>query len=643
MAKPSALGGLMLCWAMSFTAVADTVSDAREALLRRDYPAALALLRPLAEAGDPGALYELGRLRQRGLGVPADPAAALEAFRRAADRGHAEAAYLAATLLDQGRGVPADPGGAQVLYERAAAAGHRLAAQRLRAGTEPDAALTLHRAVQRGDGASVARLASKDSVNVPDGDGRLPLGLAVAANDPALVDLLLKAGADPDMPDASGNRPLHRAARQGGTDVARRLLEAGADANATGRAGDTPLHLAVSGGHVALARLLLSRGAARDRANDAGWTPVMLAQRGGVQAIERLLEVERSTSGANLTQLEEMQRSPAMAGWSLLAVAAWTGELDLLRSLLDEGADPNAVDGSGRSALFRAVDAKRLEAAELLIARGARPESGAAEVSLIHLAAAEGPAELLPALAEDPALLDRRDAAGQTPLMAAARRGHAAGVLALLSLGADADAPDSGGTRPLHVLSQQGRRDLAERLVAAGAQLDAADAAGRSPLWWAAKKGHLDLVNLLLERGAGAVAADDGTTPLHAAAELDRPEVLEALIAAGLPADAASRTGTTPLLVAADRGRRANVQALLNAGAPVNAKNAVGDTPLICAVRNGHKEVARLLLAHDANPRQRNQRHESARDLAENQSDPEWDAVFASRGGVLGLLEGGGR
>ncbi len=373
--------------------------------------------------------------------------------------------------------------------------------------------------------------------------------------------------------------------------------------------------------------------------NGAGWSARMLAERSGDARLARLFGTAgRATPAAAAEQLADMRRAPAMASWSELAIAAWAGKVRLVEHLLDGGADPNTIDPSGRSALFRAVSAGHGRMASLLIQRGAKPDVDGG-VSLVHLVAEKGPVSVLPALLAYPGQLERLDASGQTPLMAAARADNGEAVRLLLAHDADPNRADRDGLTPLHAAAQTGDAALAEHLIAAGARLDAEDDAGRTPLWWAARLGRLSVVKLLLKHSASAIAgASDGTTPLHVAAELPEPEVLTALLDHDKGVNAASRTGTTPLLLAAARGRTDNVRVLIAAGADVDARNSVGDTPLICAARGGHLESARLLLTAGANFRQRNARHESARQLGVDRHDPQWDALFASHGRVLDLL-----
>ena len=85
---------------------APTVRQGVAAMARQDYPAAVAILSPLAQRGDPVAQTYLGYLYAMGRGVPQDYTQAAIWYRRAAEQGHSGAQYELGLLYDKGQGVP---------------------------------------------------------------------------------------------------------------------------------------------------------------------------------------------------------------------------------------------------------------------------------------------------------------------------------------------------------------------------------------------------------------------------------------------------------------------------------------------------------------------------------------------------------
>jgi uncharacterized protein len=146
--------------------------------------------------------------------------------------------------------------------------------------SEPLAA-ALTAAIHRGDvDALQTMLASNpDLANArvvdPRGGQRTPLHLVADwpgyfPNAPAVVQLLIAAGADPNAPMLSSNHretPLHWAASSDDVEVARALIDGGADLEASGAsiAGGTPLDDAVGYACWHVARLLVARGARVDK------------------------------------------------------------------------------------------------------------------------------------------------------------------------------------------------------------------------------------------------------------------------------------------------------------------------------------------------------------------------------------------
>jgi len=138
-------------------------------------------------------------------------------------------------------------------------------------------ALVLVEAIRGGDIAALRRLLDEQpelaTARFENAKGATRTALHVAAdwpgyfpNGPAVVNLLISAGADPNAPHTGGSHaetPLHWAASSDDVDVAAALIAGGADIEATGAsiAGGTPLDDAVGYGCWHVARLLVERGA----------------------------------------------------------------------------------------------------------------------------------------------------------------------------------------------------------------------------------------------------------------------------------------------------------------------------------------------------------------------------------------------
>ena len=318
----------------------------------------------------------------------------------------------------------------------------------------------------------------------------------------------------------------------------------------------------------------------------------------------------------------------AAAGTSPVADAAMRGDRDSLRSLLQQGADVNAAQGDGMSAL--------------------------------HWAAQRGDADLVSMLVYAGANVGAVTRIGQyTPLHLAANAGNVAAVEALIKAGANVGARTTNtGATPLHMAALSGNADVIKALLDHGADINAKESEwGQTPLIFAASQNRVEAIRILLARGADPNVATK-TVDVSQASALDRAarnraaKVLEASVPKGQkptgsqlqaaiqaarellqsgkipPPDpndtggaggrggrdpnfnpeeinppVAAHGGLTALHHAARQGYVESVRALIDGGANVNnVGGGEGASALLTAVMNGEFDAALLLIEHGADP-----------------------------------------
>lgn len=108
-------------------AAAAELAQGISAYRARNYEAAVALIKPLAERGDPYAEFTLGAMYDNGIGVPRNLTLALSWYKRAGSQGLADGQYMAGRFYGGGRGVKQDIAKALFWLELAAAGGHPMA------------------------------------------------------------------------------------------------------------------------------------------------------------------------------------------------------------------------------------------------------------------------------------------------------------------------------------------------------------------------------------------------------------------------------------------------------------------------------------------------------------------------------------
>ncbi len=182
---------------------------------------------------------------------------------------------------------------------------------------------------------------------------------AIHRGDINQIERHIKWGTDIDQVDADGRRPLHVAAAQGEYVIARMLVKAGAELEALDRDGHTPLQVAILSARPRVAELLVKLGARYDA--DALLDAVVdkgLAQR---DIIRLLVEW-----GADLNRRGKDGATP-------LVRAIRAGNRVLVKNLVQQGADVNLPAADGSTPLAVATAGGNQEIVRLLRRNGARP------------------------------------------------------------------------------------------------------------------------------------------------------------------------------------------------------------------------------------------------------------------------------
>jgi ankyrin repeat protein len=360
--------------------------------------------------------------------------------------------------------------GATPLYAAAAHADPAMTEKLLAAGADPNAPLMsgetpLMEASRRGNLATVRVLLSNHAnPNTRESNGgQNALMWAVSQRQSAVIEELLKHGADVQAGSKTGFTPLMFAAQQGDEDSARILLRAGAKPNdAQPKTGLTALMIASAMANAKAVDVLLDNGADPNLADASGYT-----------SLHRV--VRDSDYGIN--------------------VAGKDAILTIVKSLLKHGANPNA----------RLIQDKEKAAEEIkngnvqiegkrsavtvneIILQGATPLFLAAEVNNLDVI------KTLVDAGADPLIATER---GTTPLVMAAGGGtdvqrerspeeRATAVETakfLVEHGADVNAAGQYGWTPLHAAAYQGLNDVVEYLVSNGAKIDQKDEFGQTAL-----------------------------------------------------------------------------------------------------------------------------------------------------------------
>lgn len=191
---------------------------------------------------------------------------------------------------------------------------------------------------------------------------RTPLAFAIQSEQPRCVNLLLENGASVDEYSA-GMLPIHVAAFVGNVEIGRRLIDLDADVNARqlsvdSTPGRTPLHWCGQEGHVEFARLLIENSAEIDPVDEDGFTPIRnTIGEGHYELFMFFLD-----QGSDVTQCNEH-------GTLLHLACAWDKQ-EIVKVLIERGADLGAKDPDNRTAFYYAMMHASLPLVQMLIDNG---------------------------------------------------------------------------------------------------------------------------------------------------------------------------------------------------------------------------------------------------------------------------------
>lgn len=203
----------------------------------------------------------------------------------------------------------------------------------------------LFRASAENDVQTVKRLLGEGASPNEPFNGFYAIGAAAEQGHIKIVDLLLHAGADPNLSSRKGVTPLMGACAKGDAEISKRLLDAGADLSVQDVIGISSLVIASGMGHLSCVRLLLERGADVNLSARSPMTPLIAACVQGDQFVARLL----LESGADIN-------AQAKDGATPLIAAAASDKAEMVSYLLSSGADRSVRTSDGKTALEVARD-----------------------------------------------------------------------------------------------------------------------------------------------------------------------------------------------------------------------------------------------------------------------------------------------
>ncbi|RDH39931.1 MAG: hypothetical protein CFE62_006395, partial [Candidatus Aquirickettsiella gammari] len=326
-------------------------------------------------------------------------------------------------------------------------------------------------------------------VNTRDSNGWTPLHSVAANGHLGILEYLIHQGADLSATDNIGDSTLDKAIKASHLHVVKYLInEQGLDVNTPNRlSGQIPLHLAATSGRLEIIKYLISQGADLSAADNIGDSTMDKTIKAGHLHVVKYLINEQGL---------DVNTPNRLSGQIPLHLAADSGRLDIIRYLLDQGADLSTTDTISESPLDKAIKTNRLNTVSYLIEHQQMLDSHQhMNVALMALFKAIRHAQL--DIVKN--LLKTQN------------------NLATASLGSDLHL--------LHYVVSFGHIEIIEYLLEQGYNLEAKDIFGNTPLHVAVLEKKLNAVKYLLDKGANLKAVNNlGETPFQVSlAKNNRP------------------------------------------------------------------------------------------------------------------------
>ncbi|WP_288694982.1 ankyrin repeat domain-containing protein [uncultured Brachyspira sp.] len=414
--------------------------------------------------------------------------------------------------------------------------------------------------------------------------------LAVQYNNIEGVKSYLAKGANPNAQDEYGFTALMYAALMGYDDIAKLLIEEGTDVNIKDNAGATALMYAARDTNYEMVEFLLKNGADVNIRDTAGETALYYSiqhdsfgQENAIKILNLLIKYgadvnTKNYEGTSLLDVsyrisesfdknKEMFKILVENGFDLesrikadrsdydytpLMIAVYKKDYDMVKYLLDKGANSNTANNEKKTALTIANDYGKFDISKLLIQQGAnintQDEHG---LTALMNAAMIGDYEMVKFLLENGANINTKDNDGNTELYYNIRYDHyekeemlenAKKIFNLLiKYGADVNTKDNYGASLLdtaYTTELALNREMFKVLVENGFDLESRIKGGEhspadydyTPLMIAALRNDYDMVKFLVEKGADVnIEDDDGDTALDMAENLELREIADIL------------------------------------------------------------------------------------------------------------------
>ena len=473
-------------------------------------------------------------------------------------------------------------------------------------------------------------------------DGKTALWLACSYMQQDSVKILLEAGSNPNIASADGNTSLH-AAISGGSSrgIILALIHHAVNVNATNMSNETALVLAAKNGYAEAMNVLL-RSCADPNIADVDRDTCLhkaVRQNCGKELLQTILDYGANVNAANTNNTTALMIAcdkgdvdamnvlmDAGASFKLADADGYTClhkavrkdcSKEVLHTIIDHGADVNAMNKNNRTALVIACVKKNEGAIHVLLNAGADPNLADVDgdTGLHYGVMLNCSKDALQALIDHGAHVDAVNKCSETALMIAFMKGTVDAICVLTKAGANPNVKDADDNTCLHKIVRASCKEVIQTIIDLGADVNAINKYHETVLLIACMHGKIDAINVLLEAEADTnITEIDGHTCLHKAVNANcGTRVVQAIIDHGADVNAINKYNKTALLIACMDGKIDAINVLLEAGADTNITETDGHTCLHKAVNaNCDEQTVQAIIDHGADVNAINKDNETA-------------------------------
>ena len=427
-------------------------------------------------------------------------------------------------------------------------------------------------------------------------EGQTALILVIKKGYFEIAKLLLLKGADPNIIDINQNTALHYSIVNGYQNITVLLLENNANPNVSDCEHVTLLMLASKIGCYDIVKLLLDREADTNLSDDDGCTCIMYASHYGYKDIVKLY----IDHNVDLSATNKMDQTT-------LTLACITGHVDVVELLLNAGLNPNVSDQNQTTPLMLASKKGRYETVKLLLDRGANANISNGDGWTCNMYASYfGHEDIVKLYIDHNVDLSATNNLNQTALALACINDHWYIVELLLNAGANPNVKFGNKSQTgLILVSEKGYFEIfeiAKVFLLKGADPNIIDNNQNTALHYSCSNGHYNIVALLLDHNADPNPNGTSETPLIIAFRKRDYKIMKLLLEKGANVNGLIDNCQTIVMSASSKGYQDIVELCLNHNCDLNITDRFGWTALTLACVFDHVNIVELLLNAGANP-----------------------------------------